>query len=356
MNAEAMSTHNEEIIDVEIFRRQAQKDLSESNKYLSGWLEGWVEKNKLPSDSKRPWMPEGRKFIDYYETLYYVLNWFQQFKAYSFRELGWRIDKKVVGNIKDKLAKLINFALSVKDKNQFHEYFKNYDLDPLSFYTAVDYKFQNISGAEINNILDFGSGFGRQSFQWCSQENTNFFSIDAIESLYMLQNKVYSLFFPDRLREYFYSPERFRETDFHSLSNKLFHLPTWKMELLPERYFDLIICVQVLHELNEETLRWLLCHFKRIIKKNGFLYIRDNEFWMPTHKIRIGRELLKQGWELIFKYSGRENEDIVGVPRLWVFTDTDNSKCFRHKTRIKRIFLPSHPFSYNSWKDYGLPI
>lgn len=351
-----------EEIDVEIFRSQMKAELNQTNSYLAGWLESeeWLgdKGNKVNSGqsvSHRPWAKKGREFISFYETFYQVLSWYKIWKISRFRECGWKIDECVVKNIKSKFTILIKEALSAPE-SKYHDFFMNYDPDPISFYTAIDYKFQNITGSKITNVLDFGSGIGRQSFQWCSQDGMNLFSFDAIESLYLLQNRIYSLLFQESLNDYFYDPIRFHNRDFYSQTNKVYHMPTWKFQLLPEKYFDLIICAQVLQEVNKNTLEFLLEQFKRVIKKNGFLYIRDNEYWAPSHRIVIGRELLKQGWELIFKYHGREGYDIEGVPRLWVFTGKDNNKCFRHLSRIKKVFLPSYPQSYSSWKNYGLPI
>lgn len=345
-------------LDVEAFRSRTKKELNESNSYLCGWLEGkeWIDNKRLPVDSRKPWVRKGREYIDFYETFYSVLSWYKLWKISRFKELGWKIEEKVVENIEDKFTQLIRYALESKQKDQFHEYFKNYNPRPLSYYTAIDFKFQNVTGTKINNILDFGSGIGRQAYQWCSREDVNFFSIDAIESLYLLQNKIYSLLFPEKLKEYFDDPQGFRNIDFNASSNQLYHLPTWRIDLLPEKYFDLIICVQVLQEINEKTLRYVLTQFKRIIKNNGFLYIRDNEFWMPSHKVRVGRELLRQGWELIFRYTGEEGTDIEGVPRLWVYSDADNRKYFTYKRRIKRTFFPEYILKCHTWKDYGLPI
>lgn len=340
----------------EIFRRQARKDLSLDNKFLAGWLEGWVERNELSADSRKPWSVKGREFISFHETLYHALYWYQQFKSYKFKPFGFQIDQNVIINIRNKFEKVITHALNGNREGSYNEYLEKYDLSPLSIYTAIDYKFQNITGAGIHNILDFGSGIGRQAFQWCCNGSTNFYSIDVIESLYLLQNKIYQILFPDKIIEYFLDPENFSKLDFSNETNKLFHLPTWKIEILPDNYFDMIICVQVLQEISGRTLMYLLDEFRRIIKKNGFLYIRDNEFWTPVHRIRIGRELLKQGWELVYRYPGQEGADICGIPRLWIFTNADNNKRFRYRSRIKREFLPSHPFSYGSWKDFGLPI
>lgn len=355
-----------EIISAEQFRNQCNSDFQEFNKKLSEWFEHWryKESNKhhpLREWYCKPWAEEGRRYINFPETFYHTLHWYKTFKISRFRELGWKLDDKAVMDIKSKFDFLIESALkelaaSGSLDSKLHDYFRKYDSSHISRYTAIDYKFETITGMEINNVLDFGSGIGRQSFQWCPDGRINFFSIDAIESLYILQNAIYALLFPGKLRDYFYDPQKFIASDFQNSRGDLWHMPTWRMDLLPVNYFDIIVCVQVLQELNEQTLQYVLSQFSRIARKNGLLYIRDNEFWKPAHKLRIGRALLKHGWEIIFKYSGKEGEDIEGVPRLWVFTGKDNSKSFRFLTRLKHAFLPSYPYSYSSWMDCGLPI
>jgi len=347
-----------EIIDVNIFREISKSELNKTNRFLTGWLETKWQKSQIDEGKEytRPWTEKGRFYAGFCETLYHVLNWYKLWKIVRFKHIGWNIDEKVVSNIKDKFNLLIKAALDDCEDSRYRGFLEKYEPQIISHYTAIDYKFQNITGKDISNILDFGSGIGRQAFHWCSQAGINFVSVDATESLYLLQNKVYSLLFPDKLREYFYEPQRFLQDNFFASRDTLYHLPTWRLDLLPDKYFDMITCVQVLQEISKETLHYVLSQFRRIIKKGGFLYIRDNEFWTPTHKIRVGRELFKQGWELVFRYTGEEGKDIEGVPRLWVYTGADNNKYFSHKKRIKRAFFPTYPLRANLLKDYGLPI
>ena len=346
-----------EEITVENFRNLKQTELENVDKNLTEWLQVLREKRgEKKGPFIKPWTEKGRSYRNFHETFYHTLRWYKLWKIKNFNQLGWKLDDAVIDNIKQKFSLLIKYALELNGDNVSKDYFKEYDPYTISRYTAIDYKFQNITGADINNVLDFGSGIGRQAFQWCSRDDVNFFSIDVTESLYLLQNKVYSLLFPEKLREYFHDPQRFQKADFYSGKGKLYHMPTWRMDLLPDNYFDLIACVQVLQEIDETTLSYVLQQFRRIIKDNGLLFIRDKEFWTPAHKLRVGRELLKQGWELSFKYAGEEGIDIEGVPRLWIFTNRDNKESFKYLRRMKKGLLPSYPVSYSSWKDFGLPI
>lgn len=348
-------------LDVETFRGQTRADLQGGREYLAGWLESFLIKNGgIPAEDRTPWTRTGREFVDFYDTLRHVLAWYMPAKMSALRDLGWKIDENVVANIKEKFALLIVMALATAGKGEFNDWFRSYDPSVISRYTAVDYKLQTLTGATIRNVLDFGSGIGRQAFQWCSEEKVTFFSVDAIESLYLLQNRIYSELYPDKLVEYFHNPREFLDTVRHPTRGLLYHLPTWRLDALPDGYFDLIVCVQVLQEISQRTLTYLLEQFRRIVKKGGYLYIRDKEFWMPNHKVRVGRQLLRQGWQLIFRYPGDEGE-IEGVPRLWIFTGEDNSRYFRPAIRLQKLFVPS--ISVRSWrlipkflKDYGLPI
>ena len=126
--------------------------------------------------------------------------------------------------------------------------------------------------------------------------------------------------------------------------------------MVPDASISLIVAAHVLQELRERTLRYALAQFKRVIAPGGLLYVRDKEFWMPMHQVRVGRELLRQGWELAYRFPGAEGRDIAGTPRRWVYTGEDTRRHFEHARRLKRVFLPSYGLSGRSWRDYGLPI
>lgn len=343
-------------LDVQTFRTLAAEELKLSGKHLAGWLERSERDERLPVDDRRPWTPSGRVFIDFYETLYHVLAWYKLEKISRFKDFGWNVDDAVVENVKARLNDVIRHALASRRAGPFDDWFRSYDPEPLARYTAVDYMFQTMTGAPIENVLDFGSGIGRQAFPWCSCPDVSVFSVDAIESLYLLQNRIYGALYPERLVEYFSGKDAFLDGLARGARGWLWHLPTWQLTALPDRSFDLIICVQVLQELNGKGLWDVLTQFRRVVKKGGFLYIRDKEFWTPAHSIRVGRELLRDGWELAFRYPGSEGLDIEGIPRLWVYTGADNRRYFSHARRLKRVFLPSYGLSWRSWRDYGLPI
>ena len=146
-------------------------------------------------------------------------------------------------------------------------------------------------------------------------------------------------------------------------NNNLFHLPTWKLDLIPDNSLDLIICVQVLNEIDEKTVRYVVNQFKRMAKKDCVLYVRDSEgAHEPALNIRVGRLLLEEGFEVVYRYQGLQT-DLEGTPRVWCNTGFERNL----KTRILRSI--DHPNTYGKLrfktlmraiyykiKDLGLPI
>lgn len=344
------------MLTVEQFRQQRTRELAEAGDYLAGWMEIANQKPQTISpDDRRPFTENGREFRDFSETLCQVLAWYKPHKISTFRDLGWQFDPAVVDRVRRCLKRLCAEGIRSTSMPERISWLSGFDPDPIAQYTAMDVMFQTVTGKPIRTVLDFGSGIGRQAFAWVPDSKVTFFSVDAIESLYILQNEIYLRLFPDRLVEYFQSSEECSQR-IQTHAGQLFHVPTWKLTMIPDRSVDLLIAVQVIQELNESTLRYLLKEFRRIVRSGGFFYIRDNEFWTPEHKIRFGRALLETGWELAFKYPGNEGTDISGIPRLWVYTGADTSRYFRPLVRLKRTLLPSYSLSYGSWRDIGLPI
>lgn len=193
-------------------------------------------------------------------------------------------------------------------------------------YNATDYLFQNLypvpSRMRVRRILDFGAGYGRQINLW-SQLHADlvYVGMDAIELPYCLQNFYYKQFdLP--LRDYIEEPGTFRLEE----DPGIYHVPTWRSDLLPPDFFDLVICVQVLQEINEQLVRHMIDVFRRCLKPGGALYIRDHDLvWQPAHRLDLNRYLVDHGFVLEFRpyvvdnhpSIGGASPDIHGIPRLW---------------------------------------
>jgi hypothetical protein len=91
----------------------------------------------------------------------------------------------------------------------------------------------------------------------------------------------------------------------------------------------MVLCVQVLPEINEQLVIHMLDNFRRCLKPGGALFVRDHETaWQPAHLLKLNELLPKFGFELEFRpyvvdthpslYSGHDfPPDIHGVPSIW---------------------------------------
>jgi SAM-dependent methyltransferase len=293
---------------------------------------------------RRPWTVEGREFRSFPDTFRDVLAWYKADLMDRWRPFGLALDPMVTERVSAALGALCS-RTGVRD----------YDAGPLARYTAVDHRIQTMLGTPVRRVLDFGSGIGRTVYAWAPDAAV--VSVDATESLYLLQRASYAALYGARFVDAIDDGDA-TAAHFHRdpSPGDVLHLPTWLLAMVPDDSVSLIVAAHVLQEIPEATLRHVLAHFKRVIAPGGLLYVRDKEFWAPMHHVRVGRELLRQGWELAYRYPGSEGRDIVGTPRLWVFTGEDTRRYFQHARRLKRIFLPSYGLGRRSWRDYGLPI
>lgn len=203
--------------------------------------------------------------------------------------------------------------------------FSNYD-QCIARNNAQDFilaNFYPMQSAENGlRVLDFGAGYGRQANLWTQEadEDLVFVAVDAIPKSYCLQHLYYSN--TDRtFHDYAVERDNFKLDD---NAKGIYHLPTWRFDLIPDNYFDKILVVQVLQELNEPLVKYVIGQFKRILKDTGILYIRDHmNAWRPTHKLDVDEHLASHGFTLEFKPHIVDKKDLHGIPRMWRKTNPE---------------------------------
>lgn len=225
-------------------------------------------------------------------------------------------------------APLVDVSIST-DKNVFEQlglpfdfplYKKNIGLD-----NAIDFLFPFLYPSpdryKIQNVLDFGAGFGRQANLYTKDDvNFNYIAMDAIPKSYCLQHTYFKTL--DRgVVDYLDNPEKFEIT----FNKKGFHhIPTWRYDLIPDGSLDLVICVQVLPELSTELVTKMLSEFHRMLKAGGFIYIRDHkQKWVPAGKVDKDKLLFNIGFTKEFEAHIVDKNDIHGIPRIWRKTDAE---------------------------------
>ena len=168
--------------------------------------------------------------------------------------------------------------------------------------------------ARIRTVLDFGAGYGRQANLWTAQDpDLCYIGMDAIVNSYCLQHLYYkALGVP--FMDYIDAPSTF------SFQRKagVQHIPTWRSDLVPDGTLDLVMCVQVLPELNSRLVRHMLVEFQRMLKPGGALYIRDHAYtWKPTDTFDVEQHLGSNGFDLEFRAHIINDVELHGIPRIW---------------------------------------
>ena len=98
----------------------------------------------------------------------------------------------------------------------------------------------------------------------------------------------------------------------------IYHLPTWRMDLLPAGHFDLIIAVQVMPELGEALALHLFDSFATWLNPEGALYIRNHDLACLRGN-RLDSEALPpaRGFHRELRPLLADKVDLHGIPRLW---------------------------------------
>ncbi len=292
---------------LELFKKAHDDD---KQQFIKDWMVHWTYQDKR---TKRQVNYDGDLPEDFYtyngpEDIVQWYNWQKVPKPDYFDE----------NRINDLIAKSKKFDSDLLSKYNLEFDFSSYDQciarnNAQDYILANFYPMQNTGGLKV---MDFGAGYGRQANLW-SQEGADdlvFVAVDAIPKSYCLQHLYYS----NSGREFHdYAVER-DQFNLDENSKGIYHVPTWRLDLIPDNYFDKILVVQVLQELNEPLVKYAISQFKRILKDTGVLYIRDHmNAWRPTHKLDVDEHLANNGFTLEFKPHIVDKEDLHGIPRMW---------------------------------------
>jgi SAM-dependent methyltransferase len=261
---------------------------------------------------------EIQKRLSKYESKYDLLHWMSH----------WTEKKRLISPFKgNKIYEEIKKKSSISHINVFEYLFSKEIVNKklhngYDIYNAIDGYLINKHCKGVSTTLDFGSGYGRLG---CilGQKNSKmtYISVDCIERSYLLQNLFLSLFAPKRFYEYF--DFRFENKEFKILKgNNIYHLPTWKMEIIKNNSVDLITAVFVLNEINQFALNHFINQARRVLKKGGYIYIKDHLYQTGekshkgAHKNNTEVELKKAGFDIIFQGNYKDDQEIFGIPRI----------------------------------------
>lgn len=205
------------------------------------------------------------------------------------------------------------------------------DLRAVGVYNAQDYQLQRFYPVPDRQrprvVLDFGAGHGRMAnlaFRPEDQVTETMIAVDGIPSSYLTQRAYYHGL-GLRVADYLDHRAEDRAFDVASLApgHDVIHLPTWRLDLVPDATVDLVCCVQVLKELPRRLVVHLLRELSRVVKPGGAVYVRDHVLHHHPNMMPIDQLLTANGFVLEFAPHVQDRVDIHGLPRVWRRLDTE---------------------------------
>ena len=202
---------------------------------------------------------------------------------------------------------------------------RSHNIDAVSLYNAQDFYLQHAcpipSRLNVKTFLDFGAGHGRQANIWlnCSKELETFIAVDAIPATYLTQ-RLYYRALGLSVNDYM---EQGAKLSFGARFKTVHHLPSWRMDLVPDGSVDMICAVQVLRELSKPMLVYALNQFRRVLSSSGALYIRDHVGFHNVNQVDLDLLLQSAGFVLEWRPHVIDRVDIHGVPRVWRKADPE---------------------------------
>jgi SAM-dependent methyltransferase len=185
-------------------------------------------------------------------------------------------------------------------------------------YNAQDFHYATSLASGVRTVLDYGAGYARQAFLFAQAlPDARYVATDAVEQSYLLQNWVL-----DRLGLLRWEYLDADPDDGDSLARTLaseagaYHVPTWRLDLLPAGSVDLVLFVWCLYELSPEAARTALAAVTRLVPVGGHVYIRD----MPhtwSYRFDPERELHRHGFDLTFRTRKVGHDELHGEIRLY---------------------------------------
>lgn len=312
-----------------------QSYLEKDQQYIKPWMVSWAyqEQRKRRSKHYAEGLPQDFYEFSGPEDLKQWLNWNLTFphpdyflgtEEQSLIDLSTEIDMNVFRRA----------GIEV-DEQQYKEIIGRRNMQ--------DYRFAHfypVPERQVpKRILDFGSGYGRQANLWTNvDDEVAFLSMDGIPKSYCVQRYYYSKLDVPTF-EYMDAPDEF-SIEFQP---GIYHLPTWRFDLIPDNSLDMVLMMQVLPELSNKLAKYVLSQFQRILKPGGAMMLRDKGNWLRTGSgFDLQNYLNSNGWVLEFKPHVIHSKDLHGYTRIWRKIDPNVDKSSKYSRKDKLFRLASH--------------
>ena len=177
---------------------------------------------------------------------------------------------------------------------------KEYSHSLLNSIFEIDALKKNITFKENNSILEIGAGSGRI----CSavlqiEKNLNYTIADIAPTLYVAQTNLSNFFKEKKIFKY-RKFNNFDEIEKEFISSDIRFLLPEQIKLIPNKFFDLSIAVDCLHEFNKVQVDEYFNEFNRLSK---FFYFKcqntQSAIFERKEKYNINNYPVKNNWEKI---------------------------------------------------------
>jgi SAM-dependent methyltransferase len=209
---------------------------------------------------------------------------------------------------------------------------------PQDVYNVQDFHYSTAIGSGIQTVVDYGAGYGRQSFLFATVlDEARYVCVDAIEQPYMVQRWVFDQL---GLARWDYVDEP--DTDAASFGRAFedsgaFHLPSWRLDLLPEGSVDLVLFVWSLYEMSGAAAIAAVEACARVVRLGGYVYVRDVPHSV-SYRFDPERRLRNRGFELVYESRTIAGDELHGLQRLYRRTRMDGRRALRAlRPRVRRL-------------------
>lgn len=177
---------------------------------------------------------------------------------------------------------------------------KEYSFPLLNSILEIDVLKKNINLNEYNSILEIGAGSGRI----CSalmqiKKNLYYTIVDIPPTLFVSQSNLSNIFKDKKIFKY-RKFNNFKDVEKEFISSEIRFLLPEQLNLLPNKYFDISIAVDCLHELNKIQVNEYFHEFDRLSK---FFYFKcQNNQWATfeiKEKYKMNNYPTKDNWNKI---------------------------------------------------------
>jgi SAM-dependent methyltransferase len=144
---------------------------------------------------------------------------------------------------------------------------------------VYDFFYTNLVTNQRNTVADIGAGYARNSFLFL-ENGSNYICVDGIEKCYMMQKEILTKLYGNRVTDYLDNQDLKRKDIADLLLEgaktdpKIIHIPTWRLDLIPDECVDIVMFVFSLEEMPVKTARFCLDSSVRIASKKAIIYLR----------------------------------------------------------------------------------